>query len=385
MFPLIILGIVEFIRGALVFSLIPMYGQFVVGHDLSVIGTAISVHYLMDNIFRLPAGWLTDRHGGKIVMAGGLVLSAVGIYLLFSSPNVTFYILGAALFGLGIAPVWPAVISGVAARIPTHQLGEALSKVFIAWLLGAGLGPVVINFIIGYSYKISFMFLLGTLLIAILMAAFGRMPHLETPNQLPLTKYLKELVQEIKSLTILYPGMFIQTTSIGILMPVIAIYARTVYGFTTTQFNYLIIGAGVFTVLLLIPAGKLADRWGVKWPLIGGFIVAAISLFLLPLQKTLATTLVFGIFLGISYAFILPAWNGLQARVVSEEKRGTMWAFFMTVEGVGTATGAYIGGKVWVQFGHQAPFFASALILFLVAIFYSFSNIEKLIKKVVGE
>lgn len=377
--PLLVLGLVEFVRGALVFSLLPLYGQFTAGFSLGVIGTAISLHYLLDNLLRIPAGWLTDRFGGKWIMTGGIFLSGLGLYLIYSRWTVTVFMLGAALFGFGTSPLWPTVITGVAAKMPLGQLGEALSKVFMAWLIGAGLGPVIINFLIGWSYRLAFLAVGGVLGIAVLFSIAGKFPRGQNqPAHLSL--YLRDLWQEILSLWVLYPGMFVQTMAVGVLMPVIAIYARTVFGLSADQFSYLLIGGGAFTVLLLLPAGKLSDRIGVKKPLVTGFLLAAVCLILLPLQKAVIPALLVGAFLGSAYSLILPAWNGLQARVVSPEKRGTMWAIFMTIEGVGTATGAFIGGKVWEGFGHAAPFFVSATVLIIMAFFYSVNNLQKLMR-----
>lgn len=379
--PLLVLALIEFVRGALIFSLLPLYGQFVAGYSLGVIGTAISLHYLMDNGFRIPAGWLSDRFGGKWLMAGGMIVSGIGLYLLYERWNMTWFMVGAALFGLGTSPVWPTVITGVAAKMPLQHLGEALSKVFIAWLVGAGLGPVGINFIIARSYGLSFVLLGGVLALALFLTVVGVFPRVSEKRSLAPKRYLRELWQEISSLWMLYPGMFVQTMSVGILMPILAIYARTVFGFSTEQFSYLLIGGGGFTVLLLVPAGKLADRLGVKGPLVGGFLVAALALIFLPLQNSVPRALVVGAFLGVAYSFILPAWNGLQARVVSPEKRGTMWAIFMTIEGIGTATGAFVGGKVWDSFGPRAPFFTSAAVLLTMAGFYAYENLERLTHK----
>lgn len=377
--PLLVLGLVEFVRGALVFSILPLYGQNVAGYSLGAIGTAISLHYLLDNLLRIPAGWLTDRFGGKWIMAGGIILSSLGVYLIALRINETMFMLGAALFGFGSSPLWPTVITGVAAKMSLRHLGEALSKVFIAWLVGAGLGPVAVNFLIGQSFTWAFLVLAGALFLALTLSVFGEFPRVQ--GKMPSLKgYLADLWEEILSLWVLYPGMFVQTMAVGVLMPVITIYAQTVFGLSTAQFNYLLIGGGAFTVLLLLPSGKLSDRLGVKGPLVTGFFAAAICLALLPLQRAVLPTLVVGAFLGSSYSLILPAWNGLQARVVSPEKRGTMWAIFMTIEGVGTATGAFIGGKVWEGFGHAAPFFVSAAVLAVMALFYSFNNLQKLIK-----
>ena len=381
MTPLLVLGLIEFVRGALVISLLPLFGQFFAGYDLSVIGTAISIHYVMDNLFRIPSGWLADRYGGKWLISIGIIFSCAGIYLLYTHWNVAFFIFGAGLFGLGIAPVWPTVVSGIAATMPLNQTGEALSKVFVAWLIGSGLGPVLINYAIGRSYGLAFAVLLGVLLMALLVLVVGRLPRGIPQKSLSTSMYLKELWKELLSLKIIYPGMFVQTLSIGILVPVIAVYVHTVLGFNAAQFAYLLIGGGFLTVILLVPAGKLVDRLGIKGPLIAGFLLAAVGMALLPMQKGVSHALFVGAFIGIAYAFIFPSWNALMARVISPEKRGTMWAVFMCIEGLGTATGSYVGGKIWVQFGYHAPFLVSASVLAAMAIFYAAGNIDKLLKE----
>lgn len=321
MLPLIVLGLMEFVRGALVFTILPYYGQYAAGFSVGVIGTAISLHYVFDNLFRLPAGWMVDRFGGKWLVAAGLVISGLGVFLVYTHYNTLFFILGAALFGLGVSPIWPAVISGAAADMPVHQTGEVLSKVFIAWLVGAGLGPVAVNFVIGKSYGVSFILLFGVLAAAVVITAATLSQTANMAKPLPKAVFLKELLRELFSLRVLYPGMFVQTLSVGILTPIFAIYGREELRLTPSLLNYFLIGAGIFTVLLLVPAGKFADRLGVKWPLAGGFFGAAVSLLLFPMQKSIV-----------------------------------------------------LAGKVWDGLGHRAPFYTSAFFLGTMAFFYAFSK-----------
>ena len=47
MAPLFVLGLLEFVRQALVVSIIPLYGQLVAGFSLGTIGTAIFLLYLV--------------------------------------------------------------------------------------------------------------------------------------------------------------------------------------------------------------------------------------------------------------------------------------------------------------------------------------------------
>jgi len=110
-----------------------------------------------------------------------------------------------------------------------------------------------------------FEFVRGALVIALLIVITGQIPRNISPKTSSTAIFLKELGKELLSLKIIYPGMFMQTVSIGILMPVIAVYARTVLGFNAPQFAYLLIGIGFVTISLLVPAGKLVDRWGNNW------------------------------------------------------------------------------------------------------------------------
>lgn len=372
-----ILGLLELVRGALVVSLIPLFGQFEGGYSLGVVGTAIFWLYFLDNLFRIPSGWVIDRYGGKWLVMTGIIVSGIGLLMLNFHWGEKSFVLGAGLCGLGIAPIWPAVITNIVVKLPLQRTGEALSKVFIAWLVGAGIGMVTINFLIGQSFNLAFISLAGVLVIALGLALFTPWPGSLTEKIVPLRMFAAGLGKELLSLKILYPGMFVQTMCIGILTPVIAVYARSEFGFSNEQFAVFLIGAGALTVLLLLPAGKLADYVGIKTPLIAGFVMAALGLVFLPLQTTIFHAIAWGSLIGIAYALILPAWNGLMARAVSADKMGTMWAAFMTIEGIGTAVGAYLGGKAWDTWGHRAPFWACAAVLMSMVIFYASGNIDR--------
>lgn len=380
MIPLIVLSLMEFARGAIIYSIIPLYGQFNLGYNLGIIGAAISGHYLFDAIFRIPAGRLNDRYGGKWLLAGGTFLFGLGLYLIYAGGGTTWFIVGASLSGLGMSPLWPSVLSGVTAKRPVHSMGKSLSKVFMAGLIGMGLGMVAINFVIDRSSLAAFLTVAGAIALALVLVLIGIFPRSTAQSSIRLTQYLKELGGDLRAIWRLYPGMFVQTMAIGTLTPILAIYLRKVFGLSAQQYSYVLMGVGAVTVLFLIPAGKIVDRFGLKWPLISGFFLATISLALLPLQRSGTTALLFGALLGFAYSLILPAWNALQARAASPEKRGAMWAVFMTVEGAGTATGAFIGGKVWERFGYSAPFYISALVLGIMTIFYAFGPLDKLMR-----
>ncbi|NPV91871.1 MAG: MFS transporter [Firmicutes bacterium] len=375
---LLVIAIVESVRGALVFSLLPQYGSLLEGYSISLIGTLVFLLYLLDNCFRIPAGWWADRQGGRVLLLNGIAISTLGVIIIFTNGTKAGLLLGTSLFGMGAAPVWPVVVSQVVRKSLKSRLGESLSWVFIAWLAGSGVGIVGINFLLSQSYSAAFWFLLGILAAAFLIAATMSHKKIDQPDKQGLSGYIADLGKEMASLWFLYPGMLIQTMSLGLLMPIVALYIRGKFGMSAEQFSLILTGAGGVTVLMLVPTGKIADYLGEKWMLTLGLLLSSACLIGLPFINLLYPTLFIGALLGVSYSIILPAWNRFQARVAPPEKLGSMWAVFMAIEGIGIGIGSLVGGMVGERYGYSAPFFLSGCMLLVMAMFYILMKIENL-------
>lgn len=107
----------------------------------SEVGWLLGIPVLTGSIFRLPAGMLTDKYGGKPIFAGLLVLSAIPMYLL---STVDSY-LGFALcsFGFGLAGVSFSIgIAYTSVWFPKNRQGVALG-IFGAGNAGAALTTLI--------------------------------------------------------------------------------------------------------------------------------------------------------------------------------------------------------------------------------------------------
>ncbi len=381
---LITLMLVEFVRGALILSLLPNIGIDALALTPTAIGLAISTHYFFDNILRTPMGFLADHFGQRTVLALGLCIAALGLIIIAGSVNALTLTGGAALLGIGVSPLWPAVVTTVTANGDEKQKASSMGYIYIAWLLGGGSGPVLVNFILGWSYRAAF-----TLLVTILLVG-GLLSVTTTPatrsrayadRRLPMFdphRYLQEIIVHLKEIRVLFPGMFVQTLAIGILIPVLTPYARVVLGVSPQLQSVAMLTVGGATVILLPVMGKLVDRVGARPFLSGGFLLTAIALVLFTLQTSVWPAIGFMVLLGFSYAMILPSWNSVLDRAIDREKRGAMWGVFMTVEGLGTAAGPYIGGRLWQTVGPQAPFLLSAAVVGAMGLVYVFMRIPGL-------
>jgi DHA1 family multidrug resistance protein-like MFS transporter len=378
---LISLTLSEFVRGALTLSLLPTYGKTVLGFAVEWTALALSIHYLVDNLLRAPAGWLADRIGQRFVLLIGFAIATGSIFWMMNARTVTQLMLSLALYGVGVTPMWPSAISGIGTHTPEQSRAAFMGYLYIFWLAGAGLGPVLINLVIGRSYRPAFWLLLAVDAVGFVLAwalVRSHADHREiTPSAHPADGvYWRSLWQNVRQVAFLFPGMFAQTFAVASLIPILSVYAKVVLHISGAAYSSILVAGGAFTVILLIPAGKLVDRFGPRVFLVSAFLLAGLGLGSFPFFRTLPFAYAMVVILGICYAFILPAWNTVLDKSIDKDKKGALWGVFMTVEGLGSAAGPYVGGLMWDIVSPSAPFLVSASVIALMGVLYIFLPIQ---------
>lgn len=365
---IILLMFAELTRSAFFLTFWPLYAVNVLEFSLLTAGLVVSVHYLTETLFKITAGSHLDRYGRPVLVLGLMIslLSLVGIYV--SRTEVSIVIL-AALFGLGFAPIWLAVISNVAPINIANRAGR-MGLVFSAWLLGAGAGPVSINFLIPSGYHLAFKLLILFWVVCVLMVIFIPMKAQTKYVRIPLIAQVKKILGDQAVVRILLPGMFLQTMAASLLLPILPIYATKYLGLTSHQYGLLLIAGGAATVGFLVPMGKLVDRLPLKNVLTTGFLLSACFLAMVPLASSLFWVITLVMLVGTSYALLLPAWNTLLARAIPQERQATGWGVFSTLEGLGIAAGPILGALVAGSLHPAGAIYLSAIILGIMGIFY---------------
>ncbi|MFD2382613.1 MFS transporter [Paenibacillus xanthanilyticus] len=388
---LVIMFLVEFVKGALMVSILPVYMGTVLGFSAYAIGWALALQYIGDNAFRSPLGWIIDRLGYRMVMLFGVILTFASVAIVSLTEGVGWIVLACLLLGVGTSPLWPCVITGATAVAGNEASGSIMSVVYMAWLTGVGIGPVVINFFILQSFAPAFRLLIGMMVVVVFVALLlpGRsksreiegteapaIVHAGAERKAPLGErirsYFAQVSASMHASWLLYPAMFIQNFALGLLTPVLTLYARTVLHLTPQQYSMYLVAGGAVTVLGLIPVGKWVDKVGTKWFLHVGFILSAISLPMLGYTRSLPLVLAIVAVVGLGYAMIIPAWNALIADAIPKSERGAVWGFFLTIEGLGVVAGSILSGRLFDSFGPHAPFLVSGSVMLLLFVLHLF-------------
>ncbi len=359
--------LIEFVRGAILISYLP---KFVVDElDLTVttVGVAVAAHYVADTATKLGIGYLLDRFPMQRILQSCFLLSFGGLLLLQMAAAPWMLILGSILFGIGASPIWIIGMSSVSEHDRGHQMGV----LYMAWLLGLGLGSVVLNFFLDwFHYDTSFSILLGLTVVAWIVSWKVQNRAAEHELTIPLRQQFAALWAHIGNIRPLLPGMILQTLAASMLVPILPIFAQEHLQLTNTQYSFFLMAGGAFAIIGLVPMGRLSDKLGKKWFLVIGFTCFACGLYSITTVQTLWTGLLWAMALGVSYAAVLPAWNALLAQFIPPQQQGMGWGIFSTVEGVGVMIGPVIGGTIADAFGLAVPFWISAALFLLIGAFY---------------
>ncbi|MFD2114732.1 MFS transporter [Paenibacillus yanchengensis] len=364
----VILFIVEFVRGAVLVSMLPIYGTKVLGLSSDVIGLAISAHYIVDTLFKLVIGYLLDRFSGRLIVFIGLLLSLVGVYTLQFAEAPWLFISAAGLYGIGMSPLWIVCLT----KVTESQRATQMGVLYTIWLVGLGSGPIVCNILLDYSATFTYSLLITLSILACVLTPWMSKDKVTRVKPVPTQQQFLVLKKQLSQMRLVLPGMILQTLGASMLLPILPQFAEIQLSLSGVQYSILLTAGGACAVLGLIPMGKLADKVNSKrWFLGLGFGAFACLLYLLTLGPTFWVGLFIAIGLGLAYSTILPTWNALLASYIPPKQEGLGWGFLSSFEGIGVMFGPTVGGFIALWNGSISVVWTSAILFAVIGIFYA--------------
>ena len=112
------------------------------------LSTAMSVSGLVGGACAALAGWLIDRVGARLVMAGGAAAAGIGLLIGSQANSFALLVLGCALFGAGAGGASSLVASLVIGYWFGENRGFAMGVTVMGTSFGAGLMAPLINHIV---------------------------------------------------------------------------------------------------------------------------------------------------------------------------------------------------------------------------------------------
>ncbi|MDP3800411.1 MAG: MFS transporter, partial [bacterium] len=135
-------------------------------------------------------------------------------------------------------------------------------------------------------------------------------------------------------------------------------------------------------VLLLVQGflvGRMVKRIGESKIVTLGIFLAAIGYIIMPTIEYVWFVLISAGFMALGIGLIIPALNSLISKNASREEQGEVFGVAQSLIGLALIFAPIFGGGLYDLFGSGSPFFAAGIIT-LVALYFSFSILNKLKK-----
>lgn len=257
------------------------------GFSKTEMGWLIGIPVLSGSLFRLPAGMLSDRYGGRPIFAAVMLLAAVSAYLVSFADSFWAFLLGGLGFGLA-GTSFAVGIAYTSVWFPQHQQGTALG-LFGMGNAGAAITAMIAPTLLGLltrggveveRWRLLPRLYAGALVVTTALfwlATFSRKP------EAPVVRSLGQRLEPLRSVRVWRFGLYYFLVFGGFvalsqwLIPYyVNVYALTVVtaGLLSTIFSF---PAGIFRAL----GGWLSDRLGartVMYWVLGGCTAASLLL-----------------------------------------------------------------------------------------------------------
>lgn len=375
---LVILFMMEFARGMYILSYLPFLPTTTAKVTVGITSTAISLHFISDALTNFVIGFLLKRFGPTVILTSGFLLAFTSLALIIFFPSPVIYILSAILLGIAVSPIWVIMLSSV----EESSRGKQMGYVYFSWLVGILSGMIFMNLLFKlHPTKFSFMMAI-CVLVAWVLFYFVKVQLTDYENK-SVKKQLTEIVDVTKRHLLLFPGIFLQGASIGMLVPILPTYATKHMGVTTLEYTIILIVGGIGCTISMLFFSKLMDKYAKVFThiiIFIGFLAYSSFIFGLTLLTQLFIVITIALLIGTIYGLLLPAWNTFMASHIDTKVQEETWGVFNSVQGFGTMIGPILGGVISEIFADvYYTIYASSLIFLFLALFYGiyFLNVRR--------
>lgn len=363
---------------ATVIPLLPLHLTEQLGASVKLVGLVVAAFALVETFLKTAWGSVADRLGRRPMIIGGLVLSSLAPLIMSVLRTAWMFVPLRLIDGAGSSALWPAASAIVADTTPPHRRATAMGALNMFFLGGLAFGPALGLYVAGFTgtyvsgfYLASLMLLAAALLAAFTLRGLGathltaetvqigyhgaaRSPHLEE---------VMENGRRSPLLLIMLVVAFLQMFGAGLLAPILVIYAKRVVGLSEQVIGTLFLVLMLSIALASLPAGRLADQWGKLRAVSWGMALASAGMWVLPVSPRLTILAAAAVLLGVGYALSTPAWHALVSELAPPGRVGLAMGASQTAQGLGLVFGPLLGGVLWDEVSHQAPFIGAAVLL----------------------
>ena len=331
------------------------------GASTLIIGLFGTAEDFFDAIYQYPGGWLADHLGRRRAFLTFVALASAGYLVYLFSPSWPFLFVG-----LGFVMAWqsmasPAIFAVIGDALPRERRAMGFTLQSILKRVPIVIAPIAGGALIaslGVVKGIHAALLITLVLASLTMLLLSRVNV--TVNVLHTTGIVGVWRTFHAALKRLLVSDVIIRMCEGMTGVITILFVTNVQHFTVAQYGTLVAIQMIASILVYIPAGKIADKVGRK-----PFVIATFFCFaLFPLAVIVASS-----FTLLALAFVIgglreigePARKAMIVDFAQDNVRARSVGLYYLVRSLSITPAAAIGGLLW-SINPRVPFIVAGII-----------------------
>ncbi len=322
------------------------------------------------------AGAYSDKHGRSRLILISLLIFATAPFLYIFVTQVWQLAFVRFYHGFATAMFMPVAMAAVADRFHPSNRGQALGTYSSFTMVGRFVAPFLGGALIFYASFTSLYLVIGfsaifALLLSLMIPweAKGTVMNAKRFEGSTVSA-LKEVVRERK-IMVTSSMEALQYFAVGAFEAFLPIYMDKMLHFNALQIGF-VMGIQVASMLLAKPLmGRLSDRRGRVPFIIGGLLLGAVTIVLMPLTPNLFVLAALSIGFGLTVATVTASTSALVTEIAGSSAHGSSIGVLSSVMDIGHSVGPLVTGMVVGAVSFMAGFGLAAVLLVVGAIFFA--------------
>ncbi|MGL4306889.1 MAG: MFS transporter [Mycobacteriaceae bacterium] len=359
---------------ALGFGLVaPVLPQYALSFGVGVTAATfiISAFAAMRLLFAPWSASLVQRLGERSVYTTGLLIVALSTGACGFAQVFWQLLVFRSLGGIGSTMFTVSALALMVRIAPPKVRGRVAGLYGMSFLVGSVGGPLVGSALAGFGLSAPFLIYASVLFIVAAVVHFSLrnsslISPLETESRESMT--LRDALKN-KAFQSVLGSSFVNGWAIfGVRMAVVPLFVKESLDGNAQAAGIALTVFAVGNALVLMPAGKLSDRYGRKPFLVSGMFICGIGTLAMGFSATLTQFFAMSLLAGIGAGLLNPSQQAAVADIVGNGVRGgPVFAAFQMLSDVGAVVGPLISGYLAEVSSYATAFIVTSALLFVMA------------------
>jgi MFS family permease len=353
----------------------PLEADFQV--DRSAISLVAALSLLVFGLGQPLLGRQVDVRGPRLIVPGSVLLTGLGVVV---ASQMSSYLGFVVAFGL-LAPIgFAGAANATIVALVAQRFEENRGLIYSICSAGGPLGQMAFAAgaaagVAAFGWRTT-MFYLGLVLLAIVLPVVAVLlrgaprPRQELLPSLPETL---RMAFRARGFVLLWWAYFIcGVTTLGPVHTHVVAYGVD-RGLSEVGAAGILSLVGLFDIAGLILAGRVADRWGGRRPLIAAFMIRSVALLWLATATSETALIVFALFFGLTDMATIPFSAAATAEMFGPRMLGLLTGLLAVAHSTGASLGSYLAGRGYELLGGYPPVIVASVVVALTAALIAFA------------